>query len=91
VREVPPPVCQSVDEIEVLIAPRQHKVSTFPPGRARQSVLDEIAQLRIEANSRRGDNVIPIKTRRVASRETSARSGSARSSPASRGRNLRTA
>ena len=24
-REVPPPVCQSVDEIEVLIALRQHK------------------------------------------------------------------
>ena len=67
-REVSPPVCQTVDEVEVLIALRQHKASTLPPGIARQSVFDEIAQLRIEANSRRGDNVIPIKTRRVASR-----------------------
>ena len=67
-RRVPIPVYETVDEIEVLIALRQYKASKLPPGRARQSVTDEIAQLRIEANSRRGDNVIPIEARRVASR-----------------------
>jgi hypothetical protein len=68
VREVPPPGCQSVDEIEVLIALRQHKASTLSPGKARQSVLDEIAWLRAEADLKRRDNVIAIESRRMVSR-----------------------
>ena len=67
-REVSHPVCQSVDEIEVLIALRQHKASTLSPGKARQSVLDEIARLRAEADFKRRDNVITIESRRMAGR-----------------------
>jgi hypothetical protein len=66
VREVS---CQTVDEVEVMIALRQHKASTLPPGKDRQSVLDEIARLRQEADlKRRRDNVITIESRRLASR-----------------------
>ena len=67
-RDVLPPACQAVDEIEVLIALRQHKASTLSPGKARQSVLDEIARLRAEADFRRRDNVITIESRRPAGR-----------------------
>jgi hypothetical protein len=68
VRKIPPPVRQSVDEIEVLIALRQHKASTLSPGKARQSVLDEIARLRAEADFKRRDNVVTIESRRPARR-----------------------
>ena len=74
-REVPPSVCQSVDEIEVLIALCQHKASTLSPGKARQSVLDEIARLRAEADLKRRDNVITIEFRRMASRLKHSRLG----------------
>jgi hypothetical protein len=61
-------VYRSADEIEVLIALRQHKASTLPPGKARQSIVDEIARLRAEADLKYRDNVITIESRRMASR-----------------------
>jgi hypothetical protein len=61
-------VHESGDEIEVLIALRQHKASTLPPGAARQSVIDEIARLRAEVDLKRRYNVIALESRRSASR-----------------------
>ncbi len=67
-RKVQPPVYRSADEIEVLIALQQHKASTLPPGKARRSIIDEIARLRAEADLKYRDNVITIESRRMASR-----------------------
>jgi hypothetical protein len=61
-------VRESGDEIEVLIALRQHKASTLPPGPARQSIIDEIARLRAEADLKRRHNVITLESRRNVNR-----------------------
>lgn len=63
-RKVSRPGYQTADEIEVLIALRQHKASTLPPGKTRQAILDEIARLRAEADLKRRDNVIAISAKR---------------------------
>ena len=52
-KRIPKTIYQTADEIDLSIVERQHAVTKLPPGERRQSILKEIAQLRIYAAAKR--------------------------------------
>jgi hypothetical protein len=52
-KRIPKTTYQTADEIDLSIVERQHEVAKLPPGERRQSILKEIAQLRIYADAKR--------------------------------------
>jgi len=51
---IPKAIYQTADEIEARIKVREEEAARLPPGEPRQSVLKEIAQLRVYAEAKRG-------------------------------------
>jgi hypothetical protein len=52
-RKIPPAVYLSADEIDQLIRERQADADELPDGPERQSILKEVAQLRMYAEAKR--------------------------------------
>lgn len=52
-RQIPKAIYQTVEEIEARIAARELDAAHTPEGSARQSILKEIAQLRVYAEAKR--------------------------------------
>lgn len=52
-RKLPAAIQQTADEIDARIAEREADAAALPPGEPRQSVLKEIAQLRMYADAKR--------------------------------------
>jgi len=52
-KRIPKAIYQTADEIDLSIVERQNEVAKLPPGERRQSILKEIAQLRIYADAKR--------------------------------------
>ena len=46
-------ICQSADEIDARVKEREADAARTPPGQKRQSILIEIAQLRMYAEAKR--------------------------------------
>jgi hypothetical protein len=52
-KRIPKAIYQTVEEIEARIRAREEDAVRLPPGEPRQSVLKEIAQLRLYAEAKR--------------------------------------
>jgi hypothetical protein len=52
-KHIPQAICQTADEIYACIRAREQDAATLPPGEPKQSVLKEIAQLRVYAEAER--------------------------------------
>lgn len=52
-KRIPKAIYQTADEIDLSIVERQSEVANLPPGELRQSILKEIAQLRLYADAKR--------------------------------------
>lgn len=52
-KRIPKATYQTADELEVRIKEREADAALLPPGATRQSVLKEVAQLRMYANIKR--------------------------------------
>ena len=52
-KRIPKTIYRTADEIDLSIAERQNEVANLAPGEPRQSILKEIAQLRIYADAKR--------------------------------------
>lgn len=52
-KKIPKPTYLTAEEIEQLISEREDDARMLPPGEVRQSVLKEVAQLRVYAAAKR--------------------------------------
>ena len=52
-KRLPKAIYQTPDEIDARIKAREADAAAMPPGEARQSILREIAQLRVYADAKR--------------------------------------
>lgn len=52
-KKVPKTIYQTADEIDARIKHREADANSLPPGEMRQSILKEIAQLRVYAEAKR--------------------------------------
>ncbi|MDQ8729488.1 hypothetical protein [Bradyrhizobium sp. LHD-71] len=59
-KKIPRTTYQSSDELEVRIKEREADAALLPPGATRQSVLKEVAQLRMYASVKRWADAEPM-------------------------------
>jgi hypothetical protein len=52
-KRIPKVIYQTADEIDLRIVERENEAARLPPGESRQSILKEIAQLRMYAEAKR--------------------------------------
>jgi hypothetical protein len=52
-KPIPKAIYQTADEIEARLRDRAAEAYALPPGEARQSILKEIARLRVNADAKR--------------------------------------
>jgi hypothetical protein len=52
-KRIPKAIYRTAEEIDLSIVERQNEVANLPPGELRQSILKEIAQLRMYADAKR--------------------------------------
>jgi hypothetical protein len=52
-KRIPKAIYRTPSELEERITEREHQAAKLPPGESRQSILKEIAQLRVYAEAKR--------------------------------------